>query len=252
MNRITFLGSGGARVMLSTQILATGGMIISLDGTHFSLDPGPGALLNILKHNIKPTDLHGIIISHRHLDHSADANVMIEAMTKSGRIKSGQVFAPSDALDVDPVILKYLREYLKEIIHLRPLSNYIINDLPFTTSMPHHHGSEETYGFLFHAKSMTLGYIPDTAFFPELLDFYKADILIVSMLRLEKSNFSHLSVDDVEVIIKSIRPSMTILTHFGIEIYQKGPDKVADYLKEKTGLKVIAATDGLEINFSPD
>ena len=249
MNRITFLGSGGARVMLSTQILATGGMVISLDDTLFSLDPGPGALLNILKHNISPTDLHGIIISHRHLDHSADANVMIEAMTKSGLVNQGQVFAPSDALDTDPVILKYLRKYLKEIAYLQPLSNYVINDLPFTTSMPHHHGSEETYGFLFHGKNTTLGYIPDTAFFPELLDFYKADVLIVSMLRLEKSNFFHLSVDDVEVIIKSLKPNMTILTHFGIEIYKKGPDKIATYLKEKTGLEVIAAADGLEINF---
>ena len=249
MNRIIFLGSGGARIMLSTQILATGGMIISLDGTNFSLDPGPGALLNILKHNIKPTDLHGILISHRHLDHSADANVMIEAMTKSGKIKNGQVFAPSDALDVDPVILKYLREYLKEIMYLRPLSNYKINDLPFTTSMPHHHGSEETYGFLFHGKNTTLGYIPDTAFFPELLDFYKANVLIISMLRLEKSHYSHLCVGDVETIIKSIKPDMTILTHFGIEIFQKGPEKIANYLKEKTGQKVIAATDGLEVNF---
>ena len=249
MNRITFLGSGGARIMLSTQVLATGGMIISLDDTHFSLDPGPGALVNIFKHNINPTDLHGIIISHRHLDHSADANVMIEAMTKSGKIKNGQVFAPSDALDVDPVILKYLRGYLKEIMYLRPLSNYVINDLPFTTSMPHHHGTEETYGFLFHAKDTTLGYIPDTVFFPELLDFYKANVLIISMLRLEKSNFAHLCVDDVEVIIKSIKPNITILTHFGLQIHQTGPNKIAEYLEEKTGLKVIAAADGLEINF---
>jgi len=249
LNHITFLGSGGARIMLSTQVLATGGMIISLDDTHFSLDPGPGALVNIFKYNINPTDLHGIIISHRHLDHSADVNVMIEAMTKSGSVKSGQVFAPSDALDIDPVILKYLRKYLREVTYLRPLSNYIINNLPFTTSMPHQHGSEETYGFLFHGRNTILGYIPDTAFFPELLDFYKADVLIVSMLRLEKSNVLHLSVDDVELIIKSIRPKVTILTHFGYQIYQKGPDKIADYLTEKTGQSVIAAADGLEIDF---
>lgn len=248
MNHITFLGSGGARIMLSTQLLATGGMIISLDNTLFSLDPGPGALINLLKYNIKPTDLHGILISHRHLDHSADANVMIEAMTKSGKIKNGQVFAPADALDIDPVVLRYLREYPQEITCIKPLSNYTINDLPFTTSMPHHHDNKETYGFLFHAKNTTLGYIPDTAFFPELLDFYKADILVISMLRLEKGDFPHLCVNDVEAIIKSIRPSMTILTHFGLEIYQEGPEKIANYLKEKTGLNVIAATDGLKIN----
>ncbi|MEW6622720.1 MAG: hypothetical protein AB1420_06275 [Bacillota bacterium] len=45
MNSVMFLGTGGARIMLSTQLLATGGMLIKLDDTFFSLDPGPGALV---------------------------------------------------------------------------------------------------------------------------------------------------------------------------------------------------------------
>ncbi|KUO53377.1 MAG: hypothetical protein APF76_09045 [Desulfitibacter sp. BRH_c19] len=249
MNRITFLGSGGARIMLSTQILATGGMVVKLDDTLFSLDPGPGALINIFRHKIRPTTLNGIIVSHRHLDHSADINVMIEAMTKGGLEKKGQVFAPSDALDIDPVVLKYLRSYVKQVSPIKPLSNYHINNLAFTTSMPHHHGKQETYGFIFHGSNTTLGYIPDTAFFPELLDFYKTDVLIISMLRLEKSPVLHLCVNDVEKIINSIRPRKTILTHFGIQVFQKGPECIAKYLAEKTNLSVTAATDGLTLEF---
>lgn len=233
--------------MLSTQKLATGGMVVELDGTLFCLDPGPGALVNIFKNDLSPTNLHGIIVSHRHLDHSADVNVMIEAMTKGGLEKRGQVFAPTDALDSDPVVLQYLRDYVKQVSALKPLSNYKINNLAFTTSMPHDHGNEETYGFIFHGKDSTVGYIPDTAFFPELLDFYKVDVLIISMLLLEDSPVLHLSVNDAANLIKHIKPRKTLLTHFGYRIFQKGPDNIANYLAEKTKLNVAAAVDGITI-----
>ncbi len=249
MNSITFLGTGGARFMLATQFLATGGMLVKLDEAFFSLDPGPGALVNTIKHNVDPTFLDGIIASHRHLDHAADVNVMIEAMTKGGLEKRGIVFAPSDAFNSDPVILKYLRSYVREIGLLKPLSNYSINGLNFITSMPHHHGSEETYGFIFHGKDTTVGYIPDTAYFPELATFYTADILIVSMLRLEKRPVPHLSVIDVERLLRVLKPKVTLLTHFGYQIYQRGPEKIAKDLADKTNLTVLAARDGMKFEF---
>lgn len=249
MNSITFLGTGGARVMLSTQSLATGGMLIKLDDTFFSLDPGPGALVSIFKHGIDPINLHGIIASHRHLDHTADINVLIEAMTLGGIKKQGQVFAPTDAINTDPVILKYLRGYPEEIVSLQPDANYKINNLPFTTSMPLHHGPAETYGFIFHGYNNSVGYIPDTNYFPELADFFHCDILIISMLRLERSPFLHLAVPDVEKLLQSFKPHVTILTHFGYQIFEKGPQKVAAHLAKASGQKVIAATDGLKFYF---
>lgn len=235
--------------MLSTQILATGGMIVTIDQTSFSLDPGPGALVYSFKKGIDPTTLDGIIASHRHLDHSADINVLIEAMTKSGSQKKGHLFVPTDALDTDPVVLMYLRGYLNKIHKLKPNSSYSFKSLSFNTSMPHIHGNVETYGFLFHGKNVILGYIPDTLYFPEILDFYKADILVISMLRLEKGPIMHLSVEDVGEIVANNKPKVTILTHFGYKIYQKGPHNIANYLSKKTGQKVIAATDGFKFEF---
>jgi len=44
-NRIIFLGTGGARVVVFKQIRASGGIWFSIDGTEFLLDPGPGALI---------------------------------------------------------------------------------------------------------------------------------------------------------------------------------------------------------------
>ncbi|MFA4967545.1 MAG: hypothetical protein WC624_04935 [Candidatus Margulisiibacteriota bacterium] len=43
---------------------------------------------------------------------------MIEAMTEGTFKKKGLVFAPSEALDVDPVILKYVRQYPEKIERL--------------------------------------------------------------------------------------------------------------------------------------
>jgi len=112
---ITFLGTAGARVMVANQILASGGLWFSLGGTELLVDPGPGTLVQAAKRKLKARKLEGIILSHRHLDHSADANVMIEAMTEGGMRRKGALFAPADALDDDPVVLHYLRPYLERI-----------------------------------------------------------------------------------------------------------------------------------------
>ena len=67
------------------------------------------------KPKLNPLVLDGIILTHRHLDHSNDINVMIEAMTNGGFKKKGIVFAPSDALEEDPVILEYFRDHVDKI-----------------------------------------------------------------------------------------------------------------------------------------
>ncbi|MHB1420898.1 MAG: MBL fold metallo-hydrolase, partial [Bacillota bacterium] len=66
---ITFLGTGGARVMMSRQLLATGGIWLSLAGVQVLLDPGPGSLVHCIKKGLTPSALDIIAISHRHLDH---------------------------------------------------------------------------------------------------------------------------------------------------------------------------------------
>jgi phosphoribosyl 1,2-cyclic phosphodiesterase len=55
----------------------------------------------------------------------------------------------------------------------------------------------------------------------------------------------HLSEPDAERLIKEIKPKTTILTHFGMGVWKANPEKVAAELTQKTGSKVIAATDGL-------
>ena len=114
MDKIKFLGTAGARFVVSRQIRSSGGIWLTLDDTNILIDPGPGSLIRCLnsKPKLNPRDLDGIILTHRHIDHSNDINIMIEAMTNGGVNKKGVVFAPKDAYEQDPVILHYIREQI--------------------------------------------------------------------------------------------------------------------------------------------
>ncbi len=112
---ITFLGVGGARFMMYNQFLATGGFWLNLGGTEILVDPGPGAIVQVTKRKLRAEKLSAIILSHRHLDHSADINIMVEAMVQGGFRRHGRLFAPADALETEPVIFSYIRELIDGI-----------------------------------------------------------------------------------------------------------------------------------------
>jgi ribonuclease BN (tRNA processing enzyme) len=246
---IKFLGTAGARVVVARQLRASGGIWLSLDGTNILIDPGPGSLVHCFKSRPKldPTTLDGIVLSHKHLDHAADINVMMEAMTIGGKERRGLVLAPGDALTGDdPVIYKYIRLFVDRIVRLKAKGKYRIGAVELTTPVRHHHGVE-TYGLIFKAKSgKKIAYITDTKFFPELAANYKkADVVILSVLTPQPNHFDHLSLEDVKVIVKTLKPKIVILTHFGLRMIKAKPWLVAEALSRELKLKVLAATDGL-------
>jgi len=172
MNRIIFLGTGGARIVVMKQMRWSGGMWFEVDGTNFLLDPGPGALIRSLENGLNPKDLDGIILSHRHLDHSADINVMIEAMTEGGYAKKGVVFAPRDALEDDPAIFRYLRSYVDDVKVLKEKGKYQIGKVSFEASLAHAHGKVQAYGINFQTSCGRISYLADPRYTPELARSY--------------------------------------------------------------------------------
>jgi ribonuclease BN (tRNA processing enzyme) len=245
MGQLIFLGTGGARVLVFKQLLASGGIWVEMEDTRISLDPGPGALVQATKRKLDPTKLDAIVLSHRHLDHSADVNVMIEAMTTGGFNRRGAVYAPRDAYEDDPVILHYVRDYVRETEIIAEGGRYQIGGVTMTAPVRHHHPGE-VHGLVFESPRHRWSYVVDTKYFPELAQHYRADVIVMHVVRLEESEIYHLSVPDARRLIEAIRPRTAILTHFGMTVWRAKPWEVAARLSDETGVEVIAARDGMK------
>ncbi len=252
MNFIKFLGTAGARFVMLSQIRSSGGIWFSVDGTCFMVDPGPGTLIRAV--NSKPKlnldKMDGIFLSHRHIDHSCEINLMIEAMTEGGFKKKGIVFAPGDCVFEDPVILLYCRNFLEKLEIIEEKRSYNLKNLKIEIPVKHRHGVE-TYGFKLKTKDIIISYIPDTEFFPQLIDAYRdSQILIINTVLYEKKeNVQHLCLSETEEIIKNIKPKKAILTHFGMTMLKNKIWEKKDQISERVGTEVIIANDGMNFEF---
>ncbi|MCX5713602.1 MAG: MBL fold metallo-hydrolase [Candidatus Omnitrophica bacterium] len=248
---LKFLGTAGARFVMIKQLRSSGGLWISCSGTNLLVDPGPGSIVRCASSRPKldPLGLDAIILTHCHLDHSGDVNVMIEAMTEGGFKKKGIVFAPPEALGRGSVIFSYLRDFPEKIEVLSPRKKYKVGKFVFETSMPHIHPIT-TFGLKFRIKNTSVSLLTDTRYFPGLTDFYNTDILIISVVFAEpRPDIDHLSLADAQILIKKIRPKKAILTHFGMTMLKAGPRNLALELTRKTGIEVLAAYDGMTLDF---
>jgi len=248
---IKFLGTAGARFVMIRQLRASGGIWISYKGTNVLIDPGPGSIVRCAKSipKLDPSKLDGIILTHRHLDHAGDINVMIEAMTEGGFKKRGMVFCPQDAVNQDSVILAHAINFPQKLETLEANKYYRIGEFEFMTSMKHIH-PVETYGIKFNMSKKSISIISDTKYFEDLANFYKTDILIISVVFFEPHpGIDHLSLPDVVQIISKIQPKRVILTHFGMTMLKAKPHLQAEKLSKDLGIDIQAAYDGMTLDF---
>lgn len=249
MSSVTFLGTGGGRMVVLNQMRKSGGFWLNLDDVNVLHDPGPGCLVMVHQLGLKPRDLDAIMLSHRHIDHSNDVNVITEAMTGGGFSPRGRLIAPSDCFASDPVVLHYVRPFV-EINEIKKGMEITLKEVKINFPLENKH-PVETYGVIYTFKSGRLGYIPDTEYFPELEKAYSGvDYLILNVVRMKTDKrIHHLNMDEAALLIDKIRPKKAILTHFGLQVLKSSPERQAKLISEKTGVEVIAAKDGMTIHF---
>jgi phosphoribosyl 1,2-cyclic phosphodiesterase len=248
---IKFLGTAGARFVMIRQLRASGGLWIHAQDENVLVDPGPGSIVRCAacRPRLDPGTLNAVILTHRHLDHSSDINVMIEAMTEGGFKKRGVVFAPPDALGPDSVILGYARDFVGKIEPLRGGTNFPVGNFSFETTPALRHPCE-TYGLKFMMNQTSVSLLSDTEYFEGIEEYFRTDVVIINVVFLEpRPGIQHLSFQEAKKIVLALKPKKTILTHFGLTMLKARPHVLAKQLSWETGLDVIAATDGLTVSF---
>jgi phosphoribosyl 1,2-cyclic phosphodiesterase len=250
-NYIKFLGTAGARFVMIKQLRSSGGIWISYKGTNAIIDPGPGSIVRcaMSRPRIDPTKLDGVILTHRHLDHANDTNVMIEAMTEGGFKRRGVIFMPQDAAEEEPVISKHLRNSMERIEILKEKGHYQLGGIKFETPSLLAH-PVLTYGLRFNFKQ-PVSFITDTRYFDGLENLYKADIIVINVVFYESMpGIDHLSFGEVKEIIKRMRPKTAVLTHFGMTMLKARPHILAQELSDELNMEVIAAYDGMKFSLT--
>ena len=252
-DEIRFLGTAGARFVMITQFRSSAGTVLSLKGTNVLIDPGPGTLVRFAssRPKLNPAKLHAIILTHKHLDHSNDVNVMIEAMTEGGFKHRGVLLCPNDAISDggDAVVLNYYKRLLERIEVLTEGGTYSVGNIEINTPIRHVH-AVETYGLNISVKGedkTRVSFIADTLYFEGLENYYDGDVLVMNIAMYKKrEGVNHLCVEDAKKIIEVRRPKVAILSHFGMTMLRNKPWEIVKQLSRETGVEVIAARDGMK------
>ena len=192
-----------------------------------------------------------MVVTHVHLDHSNDVNILIDAMTGGGLHKKGVLFAPDECLrGKNRIVLPYLRSFPRKIVTLKERGRYRLGSLSFSASARHLH-SAETYGISFTAGGGKVSFVSDTKYSPSLYESYRgSDILVINVLRhspMEFGDILHLSLEDAKKLITLIRPKKAVLTHLGMTMVKARPALLARQMTRELGIEVIAASDGMKL-----
>ena len=257
MTTLTFLGSGGGRFAMITQIKGTGGFRLDTENFHIHIDPGPGALIKSLKEKLNPQKLNCIIVTHAHTDHCTDTAPLIEAMCGGMLHERGTLIASKSitetAGDVGPVLSKY--HYSKPKKFITPKYGDIIEleeagEKLEIEIIKCNHADPTTFGMKMRFGNKKLGYTSDTEYFEELGELYKGcDILIINSTRPGAERIpGHLCTEDTIKVLKIAKPKLAILYHIGIKLINAGLQNEVQRIKQESGVDTIAAEDGLKVN----
>jgi len=256
MDEIIFLGSCGGRIATMLQARGTGGIILICGEHQIHIDPGPGAIVRAkqFRVNLQKTDI--LCISHPHVDHVNDVPIVLEAMTGGAIKKRGVLIGPKSCIEGDEnhtqCVPEYIKKMLEEIFILKEGDEVAIDESLRIRATKVRHNNANGIGFKFITKKYILSYLSDTEYFDELVDEHKgSNIIIVNLLRPNGERWKgQLCTEDAVELISKIKPRVAIITHFGMKVLKEDPTNEARILQQKTGVRVIAAKDGLRLKIN--
>lgn len=255
---IVMLGTGGGRFATMTQKRRTAGIRIVSEGLNLHLDPGPGALVYSISEGLSPEKLDAVFVSHCHPDHYTDAEVLIEAMTRGMTQKRGTLVADKSVLRgsnvCGPSISKYHQRMVEHTIEAVPNTKFELSNVNISVTEARH-TDPDAVGFKFETAGFGgFAYTSDTEYFEGIGRLYDGvRLLILCVMRPSGKPWKgHMTTDDAMRIVEESRPERVILTHLGMQMLFKGPEKEAKLVEERTGVPTTAAVDGMRISFGEE
>jgi phosphoribosyl 1,2-cyclic phosphodiesterase len=250
---LVFLGSGGGRHVTISQERGTAGFRVS-GSARVHVDPGPGYANRCAEFGVSPSDVDVLLLSHAHVDHCNDANVAVEAMTRSGDERRGAVFGAASALlgkgEFDRCVSRYHGGLVKRFEALGPGRSAEFSGA-WVEGVKTAHGDPSGVGFIISLDGKRIGYSGDTEFFagmPAL--FGGCDALVLNTLQPRGGRIpTHFGTDAAVRLLSGMerKPTLAVIQHFGVQMLRAGPELEAEFIEAESGVRTVAARDGLRL-----
>jgi ribonuclease BN (tRNA processing enzyme) len=256
---ILFLGTGGGRHNMVSQLRRTAGFLI-LGSLRLHVDPGPGAILACKEFGCDPRLTDAVVVTHNHIDHVNDAALILEAMALRGRGRQGALIAPSSVAAGDEYGERAVSSY-----HLARLSSLHIakHGKPIVLGSggrravllprPVSHEDRTGFGFTLDMDGCRIGYTSDTEYFAGMGRLYPGcGLLIANNLKARKDSIpGHLCSAQAARLLSEAKPALCAITHMGMRLIEAGPGKEARKIQRASRVRTIAAKDGMRIRVAP-
>jgi ribonuclease BN (tRNA processing enzyme) len=226
---------------------ASSGYLIEHDGFKLLLDCGSGVLAQLQEY-IKPGDLDAVLLSHFHTDHIADIGVLQHALLIDQMVGIKKDPLPIYAHMENKTEAEKLT-YKSQTVWKPVIAGDTVQIGPFHIEALKTKHSVPCYAYVIEAGGKKLAYTADTAYFPELVPFFRdAQVLLCECNFYEGMDMAekagHLTSIQAGEIARDAAVQRLILTH--LPHFGDRYDLVKQAAKVYTGEIELAKT-GLQI-----
>jgi len=250
MTTLTFLGTGGGRFTTLFQRRATAGLYLEDGATRLHVDPGPGSLQQLHAAGLDPRETTGVLVSHRHLDHANDANLVVEGMTHGGTEERGFLAGSVSVLEGhggrSPVVSQRHRDLVAGSQVARPGESARVSGMR-VRFLETEHRDPTTVGFRFDTSEGEVAYFTDSVVREDLLaQLEGARVVVLGITRPKGARIlDHLSTEDAVDVAERYDPELIVFTHLGLKLLRQGAEPEARHVEETTGVRTGGAPDPL-------
>ncbi|NJL43843.1 MAG: hypothetical protein HC945_00750 [Nitrosarchaeum sp.] len=250
-NTLKFLGAGGDAITVGKQLLASGGLIIQLEGNQFHIDPGPGALVKAKDFGVNLREHVAVMVSQNTLAHANDINAVIYGMTHGGLDRFGVVVctkALRQKENKEGLLFEESEKHVERVILLDEVERISINHITITPIKLKREGTG-AIGFRFESPDNSIAYVSDTDYYEGLAAQCARPNVLIAWCRHPQgvTEKGTLSTDDIIDLVRKAKPKLCVLTGFGIKMLDSNVTEQARIIQRETKTAIAVAKQGLEI-----